>query len=204
MIGLEGNLSSTSTYGGPDRTESGFSRGTVDLDLKARGNPTISSTLGDQAGCRCHRKVWVAFTCSAASPGLFYGSWIGFTTLRLERAEGYFLLDRNKISFPDLRFYGPNARIQASGDFLFPHHEIDFKVQVKYLERAVNPISTALSPLFKPLIDSLEVDLWGPITKPQWRFSMDPSNIFETPSFSSRPIDPFSGEEDKESKAEIP
>ena len=68
------------------------------------------------------------------------------------------------------------------------------------MERAINPIATALSPLFKPLIDSLEVELSGLLANPQWRFSVHPSNIFESPTFSPRPIGPLDGEEDEESQ----
>ncbi len=205
MLGLEENPAATSAKNSPESIKAGSPpSGTVDVDLKAKGNTNDFLDFKGSGWLRMTQEGLGRIHLFGGLSRLFYGSWIGFTTLRLERAEGYFLLDRNLLSFPDLRFYGPNALVQASGDLRFPHHEIDFKIKVKYLERAVNPISTALSPLFKPLVDSLEVDLWGTIAKPEWRFLMDPSNIFATPSVSSRPIDPFSQEVEEEPEIQIP
>ncbi len=204
MIGLQESLSSTPTHGESTRSKPESSGGIVNLDLKAIGNPKDFLDFRGSGWLQMSQESLGKIHLFGGFSRLFYGSWIGFTTLRLERGEGYFLLDQNKISFPDLRFYGPNALVQARGDLLFPHHEIDFKVQVKYMERVINPIATALSPLFKPLIDSLEVELSGLLANPQWRFSVHPSNIFESPTFSPRPIGPLDGEEDEESQAGTP
>lgn len=204
MIGLQENPSSTPPQGDSTRSKSKSSGGIVNLDLKARGNPNDFLDFRGSGWLQMSQEGLGEIHLFGGLSRLFYGSWIGFTTLRLERGEGYFLLDQNKISFPDLRFYGPNALIHAKGNLLFPHHEIDFKVQVKYMDRAINPIATALSPLFKPLIDSLEVEISGLLANPQLRFSVHPSNIFEPPAFPSRPIAPFDGEEDEGSQTETP
>lgn len=110
-----------------------------------------------------------------------YGTWVAFTTLKLDTARGEFELRKNLIDFQNLTFSGPNSVIHASGDLVMPGQNLDFRVRVYYLDNKEKPLQAMLGTFLKPLGNALELRLWGTWDEPRWRFQLDPRNVFSNP-----------------------
>jgi len=116
---------------------------------------------------------------------LLDGTWMKFSTLVLDSMHGDFLLHKDRIEFPNLRFSGPTSVIDAKGVATMPSNALDFAVKVFYgrSDRTML-LKKVISPIFKPIGEALELYLWGTLDKPKWRFMLDPRNIFGLPKNS--------------------
>ncbi len=110
-----------------------------------------------------------------------YGTWVDFTTLKLDSADCQFFLNENLIQFPEVNFSGPGSLISANGNIVMPDHNLDFKVRVNFFESEEKSLLSVLGPLLNPLESALELHLRGTLDNPRWRFQIDPRNVFSNP-----------------------
>ncbi len=109
----------------------------------------------------------------------FLSAILPITSIEFKEAEGSLQWNDDLITFPDLKMSGSTTTLQAAGKYSISRNEIDFMVKVFYLQQA--PLLKILSPIFHPFAHLLEVRLWGNFNSPEWRFNIDPRNIFSSP-----------------------
>lgn len=100
-----------------------------------------------------------------------------FTALQLKEARCSFVLERDKITFPDLKITGTNAVIDTTGAFQLDKKRVDFTARLYPFGQGRNPIASAAGFLLVPLTNALELKLSGPIDQPHWRFTYGPTNF---------------------------
>jgi hypothetical protein len=108
----------------------------------------------------------------------FLSAILPITSIEFNEAEGSLQWNDSTITFPDLKMSGPTTSLQASGRYSIEHNDIDFMIKIFYLQQA--PLLKILSPIFHPFAHLFEVRLWGNYDSPQWRFNIDPRNIFSS------------------------
>lgn len=110
----------------------------------------------------------------------FLSAILPITSLEFEELKGSFNWIRDTLQFPDMEIIGPTTSISAKGDYHIPNNEMNFMVKVFYLHQA--PVLRILSPIFHPFAHLLEVRIWGNFDNPEWRFHLDPRNLFSSDS----------------------
>ncbi len=102
---------------------------------------------------------------------------LNFTSLRLDNARADFKLEGERIAFSNVKITGPNAAIDARGDYRVSSRTLDFKAKVFPLHQTRFVLTNALGALLAPLSNMLELKLTGPLAKPSWAFVYGPTNI---------------------------
>ena len=166
--------------------------GKVDFSLKATGRPPDLSAYQAQGNFRFYDARLGSIHLFGSLSRLFSGTWMNFTTLTIKSADSDFTFADNQLQLPNLVFTGANANIRAQGTMSLPDSDLDFRVKVFFLESGRANVLTVFSPLFVPLGHALELRLFGTLDQPQWRFTLDPRNIFTVPdTVLSKPENPF-------------
>ena len=109
--------------------------------------------------------------------------WLKFSTLKLDSARSSFTLGDGRVHFPDVRISGPSAVIDAKGDYLITPKTLDFTARLKPYEETRNPLTLVMGLVINPLTSIFELNLSGPIAKPNWSVSLGSSG-------AERPIPP--------------
>lgn len=119
-----------------------------------------------------------------------------FTALQLKEARCSFVLERDKITFPDLKITGTNAIIDTTGVFQLDKKVVDFTARLYPFGQGRNPLASAAGFLLVPLTNALELKLSGSIDQPHWRFTYGPTNflynITGAKPYENLPDDPAS------------
>jgi len=100
-----------------------------------------------------------------------------FTSLQLKEARCSFVLEKNKITLPDLKITGTNAIIDTTGAFQLDSKLMDFTARLYPFGQGRNPFASAAGFLLVPLTNALELKLSGSIDQPHWRFTYGPTNF---------------------------
>lgn len=108
----------------------------------------------------------------------FLSAILPITSLEFEQLKGSFEWVKDTLQFPNMEILGPTTSISAVGHYNIPNNEINFTVKVFYLQKA--PVLRILSPIFHPFAHLLEVRIWGNFDNPEWRFLLDPRNLFSS------------------------
>lgn len=108
----------------------------------------------------------------------FLSAILPITSLEFKELQGTFSWVKDTLQFPDVQVEGPTTSIAAAGEYRIPDNHIDFYVKVFYLQKA--SLLKILSPIFHPFAHLLEVRIWGDFAKPEWRFLIDPRNLFSS------------------------
>ncbi|MFT3868391.1 MAG: AsmA-like C-terminal region-containing protein [Nibricoccus sp.] len=100
-----------------------------------------------------------------------------FTALQLKEARCSFVLERDKITFPDLKITGTNAVIDTTGAFQLDKKVVDFTARLYPFGQGRNALASAAGFLLVPLTNALELKLSGRIDQPHWRFTYGPTSF---------------------------
>jgi hypothetical protein len=99
-----------------------------------------------------------------------------FPELRFTQAESTFAIADAAVKFPDLRVFGANSQIRASGTYEIERRSLDFEANIypfmesKSLMQIFNAISAPISAVFR-------VRLTGSIDKPAWSLAYSPLTL---------------------------
>lgn len=100
-----------------------------------------------------------------------------FTSLQLKEAHCSFVLEKNKITLPDLKITGTNAIIETAGAFQLDSKLMDFTARLYPFGQGRNPLASAAGFLLVPITNALELKLSGSIDQPDWFFKYGPTNF---------------------------
>jgi len=99
-------------------------------------------------------------------------------TLALNKMGSDLVLNHEILHFPNMRVTGPLVRIKAMGEYSMIAHELDFSAQIFLGNPDESALFSMMAAIFRPITYALELDLTGPVEKPQWRFIYGPGNLF--------------------------
>ena len=100
-----------------------------------------------------------------------------FTTIELHQARTQLILDREKLTLPDLNISGNTVKIESSGTYLLDKNTVDFTAKVYPFGGGKTLLSNAVGFVLVPLSNALELKLSGSLTQPNWRFTYGPRNF---------------------------
>lgn len=100
-----------------------------------------------------------------------------FTSIQLNQARSNLVLDRQKLSLPDLKITGNSVMIEADGTYLLDKNTVDFAAKVYPFGGGKTFLSSAVGFVLVPLSNALELKLSGSLTQPNWRFAYGPRNF---------------------------
>ncbi len=103
-----------------------------------------------------------------------------FTALRFTDAQMNFKIEGPKLTFPEVKFRGPNAAIDAHGSYAIQRRELDFNARIFPFQESENLIKTVVGAVLTPLSNAFEVKLTGSLDNPQWAFTMGPTNLLRS------------------------
>lgn len=180
-IGFEDKYLNSSGNGSKNQLTS-FAPGQLDLYLNAIGVPGELTSFEGEGRFSITKAELGKFHLAGMLSRFFGSSLLGFTPLALDSMGGDIILDHNLINFPKITFTGPYSIVRADGNVTLPNKDLEFRVLVSYLENKNNPVVNIFGiPLF-PFGQVLQLRLRGSLAEPQWRFALDPRNVFETPA----------------------
>lgn len=109
-----------------------------------------------------------------------------FTALRITEGSANFKIEGPKIVFPQVKFLGPSAAIDAHGNYALGPRTLDFQARIYPFQESENLIKTVVGAVLTPLSNVFEVKLTGSLEKPDWAVTVRPTNLFR----SGAPTDP--------------
>jgi hypothetical protein len=104
------------------------------------------------------------------------GLSLNFSSLKLDEARTSFRLDGGRLYFPDLRISGRSAVIDARGNFNLTNKALDFNARFKPYEENRNLLTGVIGIVINPITSILELQLTGPISKPNWSIMVGSSS----------------------------
>jgi hypothetical protein len=102
---------------------------------------------------------------------------LGFTTLKLTEADARLSLDHRRLVFEEFRLTGPTAAVDASGTYLLPAGDLEFKAKLRPFERSEGLLGSTADFMLSPLSNAMEVELEGTIDAPTWTFTYGPTRL---------------------------
>ncbi|MFT3783017.1 MAG: AsmA-like C-terminal region-containing protein [Nibricoccus sp.] len=100
-----------------------------------------------------------------------------FTALQLNEAHSRFVLERDSITFPDLKISGYSALIDSKGTYSLAKNQMDFTAKVYPFAQGKTALASAVGFVLTPLSNALELKLSGALEKPSWRLTYGPTNF---------------------------
>lgn len=152
--------------------------GRIDLDLHATGKyGDFTSFIGD-GRFRIRESELAELHMLGLLSRVLSSTPLRFTSLHFSEADSVFSLEPGKVHFSELHLSGPSSALHASGDYLIETKSLNFLVKLHLLRKTPIPLlSTLLSPIMNPISRAMEIHLGGPVSDPQWRFLLGPSNL---------------------------
>jgi hypothetical protein len=111
------------------------------------------------------------------SRALSQNSIFSFTSLELNKAQSNFVLDREKLSLPDLKISGNSAIIEASGTYFLDKKTMAFTAKLYPFGQGKTLFSNAVGFVLVPLSNAFGLKLSGTLEQPNWRFTYGPRNF---------------------------
>jgi hypothetical protein len=108
------------------------------------------------------------------------GTYFSFGSFSLTTVDAPFTLREEKVTFDDLRITGPNALLQAKGDYKLRDGRLDFSAKIHPFDESSSMVGNAMGFVLTPLSSVFEVKLQGTLSKPSWIFAYGPSRLFNT------------------------
>ncbi len=165
----------------PTEEPKSISSGLLDVELNATGVPGDFLSFKGLGNLTVTKAELGRVHLFGGLSRALYGTWVDFTTLKLDSAEGQFFLNEDIIQFSEVSVSGPGSLIRANGEIIMPDRGLDFKVRVHFFEKGGASLLSILGPILKPFENALELRLRGTIDEPKWRFQIDPRNVFSSP-----------------------
>ena len=112
-------------------------------------------------------------------------------SLRFTDAQANFMIEQNKLSFPEINVTGANSTIKAKGDYWLDKKALEFNAKVYPFGESKFLPSQVLNKFLTPVSILAEVKLTGTLDQPKWAFAYGPTNFFRklTQSKSSPPAE---------------
>ena len=156
--------------------------GRLNVGLSATGKPgDVASFLGNGNAALTGTELAEIHLFGLLSQVLS-GLSLNFSSLKLDEARTSFRLDGGRLYFPDLRISGRSAVIDARGNFSLSTKALDFTAKFKPYEENRNLLTGVIGMVINPITSILELQLTGPISKPNWSIMVGSSSAHpETP-----------------------
>jgi hypothetical protein len=103
-----------------------------------------------------------------------------FTQLRFTDAQTNFRIEGPRIAFPEVKFRGPDAAIDAQGSYAIDRRQLDFNAKISPFQESANLIKTVVGAVLSPLTNAFEVKLTGTVDDPKWAVELTPGDILRS------------------------
>jgi len=113
-----------------------------------------------------------------------------FSELRFTTAQAAFKIAETRIEFANIAIRGANSAVDAHGNFLIDHRQLDFRAKVFPFHESDSVLKTVVGAVLSPISNALEVKLTGTLEKPEWAFVIGPTNLFRSLSPDTAPSKP--------------
>ena len=157
------------------------SGGKLDLAVSAQGDPADPASFRGGGNAQLTGAELAEIHLFGLLSQVLSAVALNFSSLKLDTARTNFRLEEGRVHFPDLKVSGPSAVIDARGDYLLTTKTLDFTAHFKPYEETSNPLTAAIGIFLNPLTHILELKLTGPISKPDWSFSLGSSKAATPP-----------------------
>jgi len=108
------------------------------------------------------------------------GNTFSFGSFSLTTVDAPFTLAGNQLHFENLRVTGPNALLQATGDYELREGLLDFKAKINPFEKNDSVVGSAVDFVLTPISKILEVKVKGSLNAPSWIFAYGPTRLFNS------------------------
>ncbi|MEO0795543.1 MAG: hypothetical protein AAFX93_10285 [Verrucomicrobiota bacterium] len=95
-------------------------------------------------------------------------------TLEFSNATSDFSMAYGNIHFPNVEITGATGLINANGNFFIPKESLDFAISLHPFGNVETPVVSQVFSILSPISDSLEVELSGSLTKPEYQYQFRP------------------------------
>lgn len=164
--------------------------GRLNVGLSATGRPgDLTSFLGNGNAALTGTELAEIHLFGLLSQVLS-GLSLNFSSLKLDEARTSFRLDGGRLDFPDLRISGRSAVIDARGNFALTTKALDFTAKFKPYEENRNLLTGVIGIVINPITSILELQLTGPISKPNWSIMVGSSSAHPETPVGKSPADP--------------
>lgn len=116
-----------------------------------------------------------------------YSIGLHLGTLNFTDAQSDFTLARNNLFFPNGQITGATGEIDINGNFDIANDKLNFLVSLHPFGNLETPIIEQVFTVFSPLADTIEVEVTGTMTTPQYEVSVRP---FAFLTGQSKVVDP--------------
>ncbi len=103
-----------------------------------------------------------------------------FGSFSLTTADAPFTLDGKQVRFETLRITGPNALLQAKGDYQLRDGSLDFTAKLNPFEENDSVVGSAVDFVLTPFSKVFEVKLTGSLSDPSWVFAYGPTRLINS------------------------
>ncbi|GHC02345.1 hypothetical protein [Cerasicoccus arenae] len=107
-----------------------------------------------------------------------YSIGLHLGTLNFTNAQTDFTLARSNLNFPNGQVSGATGEIVTNGNFNIDQESLDFLISLHPFGNMETPIFDEIFSIFSPLANSIEVQLTGTLTKPDYEVSVKPMGVF--------------------------
>lgn len=105
---------------------------------------------------------------------------LNFSTLQLDAARANFTLEGRKLAFSEVKLTGPQAALDAQGDYFLDTKAVAFTSKIYPFQESRGLIGTAVGAVLAPFSQVLEVKLTGQLANPDWAFVLGPTNLLRS------------------------
>lgn len=170
--------------------------GRLDVGLSATGRPGELATFSGNGNAALTGTELGEIHLFGLLSQVLSGLSLNFSSLKLDAAHTSFRLENSRLYFPDLKITGRNAVIDARGNFSLESKALDFTARLKPYEDNRNLITGVIGLVINPLTSILELQLTGPISKPNWSIivgssSAHPESPVPAPKNLAVPVAPL-------------
>lgn len=115
------------------------------------------------------------------------------TTIRFTDASASFVTKDGQMRFNKLELTGASNRLEATGSYNLYQKTIDMEVQLFLLSENQGIVKAIVGGIMRPFTFVSRIRLTGSLKEPEWRFLIDPRNLFS--SAEALPVDASPDEE---------
>lgn len=101
------------------------------------------------------------------------------TNLTLNDAQSSFKLEKEQLSFPDLKITGKSARINSFGTYNIKTDAINFTMDIFPTAEMKIPVISQVLFILNPISTFFQVELTNKLSEPKWNLHLTPFGLFK-------------------------
>jgi hypothetical protein len=162
------------------RFQQKIAAGRLDLALSAEGTARDIFSFNGTGNAQISGAELGEINMLGILSALLRRTLLNFSTLQLDAARANFTLEGRKLAFSEVKITGPQAALDAQGDYFLDTKAVAFTSKIYPFQESRGIIGSAVGAVLAPFSQVLEVELTGQLAKPDWAFVLGPTNLLRS------------------------